>query len=156
VLARRVVAWAAGTGWVLLASVATAQARKELRLDVLAARDPSVQLGGGVAVPTGTYTRLAIVGAIGTKMVAPRRALGRVDFLARFGLDPFGESRYGLYGFGGVGGWTARDAKPDYGLVVGAGLEGSLARRATLAAEVGLGGGVRIGIVVRSAMRGRR
>jgi hypothetical protein len=120
-------------GVLLVALAARAQAqdpravRAELRVDGLG-NPSSVQLGGGLAKPVSTYARLAIVAAAGPawRHGGPSVA-ARVDLLGRFVVDPFNESGRGVY----AGGPST-----------------SMPHR-SLDAELGLGGGVRAGIVLR-------
>jgi hypothetical protein len=74
---------------------------------------------------------------------------GRVDLLGRFVVDPFNEIGRGVYGSGGLslryddsGEWRPL-------LIVALGIEGPVRHGRAWAAELGLGGGVRAGIVVR-------
>jgi hypothetical protein len=131
--------------------------KPEVRADLLVARAAAVEAGVGMSVPAGVYIRPTIVAAAG-----PARRDGdsgwssRVDVLARFLLDPFRESRVGLYAAGGISGhydpweqWTAALA-----LVVGAELPARAG--AAWALEMGLGGGFRVGLALRRAVPGRR
>jgi hypothetical protein len=103
----------------------------------------------------GTYARIALVAAAGRTLGSPTRAIGRLDATARFVLDPFAESRFGLYGLGGVSIPFEHEPR-DPRLLIGAGVEGPTTRRTKIAAELGLGGGLRFGLVVRGATRGQR
>jgi hypothetical protein len=81
---------------------------------------------------------------------------GRFDALARFLLDPFRESRVGLYAAGGLS--LSHDPwerwKGGLALVLGAELPSRAG--AAWAVEVGMGGGLRIGLALRRAVPGRR
>ena len=105
----------------------------------------------------GTYTRLGINAAVGMgRAESWTLTAARVDGIGRFLLDPFRQSRTGLYGLAGVSamylehdGWTPR-------VVLGLGLEGRAHGRRITSVEVALGGGVRLAIVVRRARPGGR
>lgn len=114
--------------------------------------------GGGVNVRLGPYARLGTVMAIGA-IDSPIEGDGpdfsaRVDMVGRFLLDPFAEHRTGLYGGAGftaradgAGAWKGN-------LLIVFGLEGPAAGRIVPALEVALGGGARIGLVLRGRRRG--
>jgi len=137
----------------------------ELRLDVIAGHQPAVQAGAGVQIPIGYYVRLGLDGTlgvatgdrkarIGTADASPGRLDGRVDLLVRFLLDPFRQSAYGL----SVGGGLSARAEPADRvrprLLVAADLEGHRSTHGIVPAiQLGLGGGVRIGVVVRRGAR---
>lgn len=81
---------------------------------------------------------------------------GRVDGLVRFVVDPFREFRWAPYAAGGIS--AIYDGREDWrGVLVGVlGLEGPAQGNVVMAIEVGFGGGARVGIALRRAMRGRR
>lgn len=114
------------------------------------------QLGVGAGVVTGTYTRLEFTVAGGVARDHDvTRASARADIVTRFLLDPFGESRAGLYGLaGGSAGYDGQRWLPR--LMVGLGLEGRRAGRAMWSGEVALGAGVRVGAVLRRTRANRR
>jgi hypothetical protein len=73
----------------------------------------------------------------------------RADVGARFVLDPFWESSWSLYGSGGISVlYDEREAWRPVA-VVAVGIEGSRTSKVTPALELGLGGGVRIGLSLR-------
>ena len=137
----------------------------ELRLDVLAGHQPAVQVGAGVQLPIGYYVRVGLDGAVGVatrdraarlgSADAPPGPLdGRADLLLRFLLDPFRQSAYGL----SVGGGLSARAEPGDRvrprLLVAVDLEGRRSTRGIVpAVQVGLGGGVRLGVVLRRGAR---
>jgi hypothetical protein len=147
------------------AQVPKPSVQPELRLDVIAGHQPAVQAGAGVQIPMGYYVRLGLDGAlgvatgnrtalIGTADAPPGRLDGRVDLLVRFLLDPFRQSAYGL----SVGGGLSARAEPGDRvrprLLVAADLEGRRTTHGIVPAiQLGLGGGVRIGVVVRRGAR---
>ena len=127
----------------------------EYRLDAIVGGRTSVQGGLGVVFPMGTYVRLAIDGAGGATWhdaEGMTRGSGRVDAVGRFLLDPFREAPFGLSLGGGLslqyvdGG---RGVQPYVTAVVD--LEGRKRGRFTPAFQLGLGGGTRVGIVLRSS-----
>jgi hypothetical protein len=129
----------------------------ELRADYIGSRAAAAHLGFGLNVPATTYVRLGIVAAVGQAWSGGAATIaGRVDGLVRFVLDPLRESRWAPYAAGGVG--AIYDGSEKWrGVLVGAlGVEGPVTGRVVPAIEVGFGGGVRVGVAFRRAMRGRR
>lgn len=131
--------------------------RLELRGDLIAGRATTVQGALGVGVALGNYVRAsAVAGAGATAARGQSRSSGRADGVVRFLLDPFGERRWGPYGGAGVstvytaGGAGERGAWRGYLLAV-AGLEGPSGHGFLPALELGLGGGTRVGVVLRRA-----
>jgi hypothetical protein len=131
----------------------------EARADLIAARATAVQGALGLVVPLGTYARASAVGGGGTTALGGEtRGSARADAVVRFLFDPFLERRWGPYGGAGVsalytaaahdrgGGWRG------YLLAV-AGIEGPPAHGVLPALELGLGGGTRVGVVLRGARR---
>ena len=129
----------------------------ELRGDALVARVTSAQLGAGANVPLGNYVRLGATGAVGNTFVGSRaRPSGRVDLIARFLLDPYRENRWGPYACGGMSALHDDGGDWNGAIVAVIGLEGPATAARRTALEVGLGGGTRIGVVVRWGRRDRR
>jgi len=131
----------------------------EGRVDGIFARSGGVEAGLGVTAPTGLYVRSGIVAGIG----ASRHGVeGRTDLIARFSLDPFRQSRWAPYGGGGISGRYR--SKLDEGskayLLLFLGVEGPLPLGRTSgwvpALEIGLGGGARVGFVLRRGINARR
>jgi hypothetical protein len=130
----------------------------ELRADVILGSRAAVQVGGGIQVPAGYYVRVGVDAGIG---VRTNRATGegarssadaRVDLLARFLLDPFRQTRYGFSLGGGIGLRAEPDDKVRPVLLVAMDLEGPRSSTGFVpAVQVGLGGGVRIGVIARLA-----
>ena len=81
---------------------------------------------------------------------------GRVDALARFLLDPFAESAWGLSIGGGMSALFASRARTHSYLVVVTDLEAPRIGVLIPALQLGLGGGVRVGVVIRGYQPGRR
>jgi hypothetical protein len=127
----------------------------EGRLDGFVSSRSSVQAGGGIGFHSGNYVRLLLLAAGGTTLDSSRTAIGRGEVLARFLLDPFAESTYGLYGFGGLGA-TLLENHIEPRIILGLGIEGPRRGGRAVAAELGLGGGVRLGLAIRSARPRRR
>ena len=148
----------------LVAHAAAAQAPREpvqteIRADAIVARSTAVQGGVGISFPAGVYVRTGAVVAAGG---GGNGFTSRLDLFSRFSLDPFRESRWGLYGGGGISG--RYDSGDDHSahayLLVFTGVEGPLRHRSAAgwvpAFEVGLGGGLRVGIALRQGIPGRR
>jgi hypothetical protein len=127
----------------------------ELRADVLFGHQPAVQLGGGVQIPLSYYVRLGLDGAVGVRLrddylPSGSRIDARIDLVTRFLLDPFRQSRYGLSVGGGIG---LRAEPGDHVrpvLLAAIEVEGQRWPSGWVPAlQVGLGGGARVGIVLR-------
>ncbi len=136
-----------------------ARAQPELRADVIIGRQSAVQAGVGIQIPLGYYVRLGADGALGvrTRAVDGSRVDGRVDLVGRFLLDPFLQSPIGVSGGAGL------SARFDAGervvplLLVVVDIEGRHAVSGWAPAlQLGLGGGTRIGMVLRRAAAGMR
>lgn len=131
----------------------------EGRLDAIIARTTGVEAGLGVSVPSGIYVRSGLVAGIG---VGRHGVEGRTDLITRFSLDPFRQSRWAPYGGAGISGRYR--SKLDGGsrayLMVVLGVEGPLPFGRTSgiepAFEVGLGGGVRLAVILRRGITARR
>ena len=122
----------------------------EARLDVLAARSTAAQLGLAWSAGSTGYNRVVLGAAAGVAERAGRsKASGRIDASMRFLLDPQRVSRWGIYGYGGLS--ALYDGFDDWRAVVhlGLGLEFPSRRESEWAAELGLGGGVRVGLALR-------
>ena len=110
-----------------------------------------------MSVGVGTYVRLGVVAAAGQAWKDGEGvASGRVDALARFVVDPLREFRWAPYAAGGVGGMYDESEHWRAVLVGVLGVEGPALGSVVPAVEVGLGGGTRVGVVVRRALPGRR
>ena len=127
---------------------------KELRLDALIGNRPAVEVGASLIVPGGVYSRTALTAATGVAWRAgTSESATRVEVVSRFLLDPFRESPYGLSIGGGLGITNAPVGsrwRPYLALVVD--LEGARSGGLTPAVQLGLGGGARLGIVLRSGV----
>ena len=131
----------------------------EARIDGIFAHTSGVEAGVGVSIPTGIYVRTGLVAGAG---VGEHGAEGRTDLLSRFSLDPFRQSRWSLYGGGGISGRyrSSEDGGSHAYLLLFIGLEGPLPLGETAgwvpAMEVGLGGGARVGLILRRGINARR
>ena len=137
--------------------------RPEVRADYL---DPlTAHAGAGVNVPLGTYVRLGLIGGAGTswRHGAPATS-ARADVVARFAFDPFRERRWGPSAGGGLS--VRYDHDPDESgrlrgrwrtfIAVFLDLEGRRVGSLAPAVQLGLGGGLRVGLIVRAAAAYRR
>ncbi len=133
--------------------------QSEVRLDAIFARSGAVEAGYGLTIPAGIYVRSGLVAGIGA---GPHGIEGRADLISRFSLDPFRQSRWAPYAGAGLSGRYRhdRDGGARAYLLVFLGLEGPLALGARAgwvpAFELGLGGGVRVGVILRRGVNVRR
>jgi hypothetical protein len=142
--------------------VARARAHGELRADYIGPRPHTVQIGAGVNLPVGPYLRVGVIGAGGVGWRDGQSgASGRADVIGRFALDPFREHRWGLSAGGGLSvRYDATGANSPHrwralvALVID--LEGPRAGSVAPAVQLGLGGGLRAGVVLRGAQSGFR
>jgi len=130
---------------------------REFRVDAIDGRGTSVQGGAGFTVPMGIYVRLAALGGIGPQWRDGETVLaGRTDVIARFLLDPFRQSPVGLSIGGGVSVPYEKGTHVRPYLTAVVDVEGHRHGKLTPALQVGLGGGVRVGIVLRTSVLRRR
>jgi hypothetical protein len=135
----------------LLAVPARAQVQPEVRAELDRAAETRVELGVGATVRVGLYVRAGLSVARDVwRSVDTSSAATRVEYAMRFTLDPFAEQRWGLSVGGGMG---YRDQA--YLLAV-AELEGPRQSGLRPAMQLLLGGGARLGLIVRRAAPGRR
>jgi len=129
----------------------------EVRQDVTLASEPGTHLGLGLNVRAGYYVRVGAAIAAGTVRREADAWMGaqRIDLTARFLLDPFGERRRAWYGGGGVSLAQVAGEEPTAVLNLLVGLEGQQRRKITPAIELGVGGGVRLGVVLRRTRPGQ-
>ena len=126
-------------------------------IDVRSSRSGTLQAGVGANLPFGYYVRLEIVGAAGvTRRDTVDRNSGRADVLARFLLDPFAEAPWGLSIGGGMSAFFEDGVRPREYLVIVTDIEAPRIAGVTPALQLGLGGGVRVGVVLRRYRAGRR
>ena len=125
---------------------------RELHVDGIIARRSAVEAAVGLVIPAGVYSRTAfLIGGGAASQDSGSKIVGRAEIVSRFLLDPFRESPLGLSVGGGVGVTNLSDPKrwqPFLALV----LDLELRQRAgfTPALQVGLGGGTRVGLVLRT------
>lgn len=124
--------------------------RPEVRLDVLGASPYSLQLGGGVNLGAGYYQRVELDAAAGAlRRAGALKGTGRVDALMRLLLDPFGRQRWALSLAGGVSvRYEAGDKVRPY-LAGALDFEGPVHHGMRVAYQLGFGGGIRVGVVLR-------
>lgn len=131
----------------------------EGRVDAIIARTTGVEAGLGLSVPSGIYMRTGLVAGIGA---GSHGVEARTDLVSRFSLDPFRQSRWAPYGGAGVSGRyrSKLDGGSHAYLMIFLGVEGPLSRGATSgivpAFEIGLGGGARVGVILRRGVNARR
>ena len=141
-----------------------ARVSPEFRADVILGDRAAAHVGAGVQIPLGTYVRLGLIGAAGRRIEGsasrpPGRsaASGRVDMLARFLLDPFRQTAYGLSLGGGLGVRAESGERVRPVLLLAVDFEGRRSGRGLLPAfQAGLGDGVRLGVVLRRGVAGAR
>ncbi len=125
----------------------------EGRVDAIAAGPAAVHVATGFTIRTGTYLRSGIDAGVGASSDG---LSGRIDLVNRFHLDPFRQSRWAPYGGGGLGARFDNRRRGRAYLLVFAGLDGPVTRGLTTSLEAGLGGGGRIGMIIRRAAAERR
>jgi hypothetical protein len=155
-------------GWILALAVAptiaSAQAgtfktavQFEARVDALAGPPAGGQLGIGMNVAAGYYVRIGLDAAAGASSRDGAAVLsGRVDLASRFLLDPFKEFAWAPYGGGGITAQWDRRGERRADLLLLIGLEGPAHAGWRTAVELGLGGGARLGVVLRRARSNSR
>jgi hypothetical protein len=163
----------AAAAWAVAVAIAIASARRasaqlpaappvapEVRVDLIAGHDPAIQFGAGVQIPAGYYARIGVDVAVGTPIGAGTDVGGldgRIDILARFLLDPFRQTAYGLSLGGGASLRAERGERARPLLLVALDVEGRRSARGVVPAlQIGLGGGVRVGVVLRRGAPGSR
>ena len=133
--------------------------QSEGRLDAIFSRSAGVEAAYGLSVPVGIYVRSGIVAGIGA---GRHGAEGRTDFIARFSFDPFRQTRWAPYAGAGLSGRyrSTLDGGDRAYLMVFLGIEGPLPLGELSgwvpAVEVGLGGGARVGLILRRGVNARR
>ena len=125
----------------------------EYRADGIFGRGASAQGGVGASIPLGIYVRLGVDAAAGAAWRdQTTRAAGRVDVIGRFLLDPFRETPVALSFGGGVSvPYTDGDPHVRPYLTVVIDVEGRMRGPVTPALQIGLGGGTRVGVVLRAS-----
>lgn len=124
----------------------------EGRVDAITSRARTVQAGAGAILTAGTYARIVLGAGAGVtkRSGGDMRGSARADVTVRFLLDPFAQARWAPYLGGGLGYLDEGVQRRQGVLMLVAGLEGPRSRRGMRTAiEAGLGGGVRVGVVLR-------
>lgn len=128
------------------------RAQWEVRVDGRFGASPAARFGAGVNVPAGYYVRLGGAAGLGPARHDHRTVAGaQMEAVARYLLDPFREIRWGLYAGAGLSASWEEAAQWRGHLVALIGLEGPESGRWRTAVELGLGGGLRAGLVMRRA-----
>lgn len=125
----------------------------EGRIDAIISSSSTVQAGIGFTTPAGTYLRMGLVAAAGA---SENGVSGRIDFVNRFHLDPFRESRWAPYAGGGLSSRFDDNRQARFYLLIFAGVDGPASRGLAASVEAGLGGGGRIGVIIRRVSAERR
>ncbi len=126
----------------------------EGRLDAVLSPGAGALAGVGMNVRAGWYARVgAGISAGAVQRRGAWESRQRVDATARFLFDPFAERRRGFYAGAGLGA-ERRAGGEVRGLLLGVvGVEGATGARLVSALELQLGGGVRLGVVLRERRR---
>lgn len=131
---------------------ATASPQFEGRLDAVLSPVGGAMTGLGVNIRAGWYARVGLAvsaGAVGAS--SGLRSVQRVDGTARFLFDPFAEGRRAFYAGAGLGAQHSAGSGDVRGFLLGVvGVEGRAAGRIVPSLELTVGGGARLGIVLRS------
>ena len=141
------------------AQIVQQKVQSEVRLDAIFARSAGAEAAYGFTVPVGIYVRSGIVAGIGT---GRHGVEGRTDFVSRFSFDPFRQTRWAPYGGAGLSGRyrSTLDGGDRAYLLVFLGVEGPLPLGELSgwvpALEIGLGGGARVGLILRRGVNARR
>ncbi len=123
------------------------------RLDGTSSAAPRLEASLGAAIPLGTYARLHVTAGGGAARDAGVvQPAARADIVGRFLLDPLKQARRGLYFGGGVSFLTQRGSRGRAWLTFVAGMEVAEWGGTVPGIELGVGGGARLGLVMRRAM----
>jgi hypothetical protein len=124
----------------------------EARIDALGGPPAGAQLGIGANIAAATYFRIgADVAAGASSRDGSAVTSGRVDVVTRYLLDPFHEFKWGPYAGGGFTAQWDRSANWRGDLLLIIGVEGPVHAGWRTSVELGLGGGARLGVVLRRA-----
>ena len=125
----------------------------EGRADVIVSKSTAAHAGLGFTVKTGTYLRSGFDAGLG----ASRDGIsGRLDFVNRFHLDPFRQFKWAPYAGGGLSARFDDNRKNRVYLLLLLGIDGPAKHGLGTSIEAGLGGGGRIGMIIRRAAAERR
>ena len=154
--AATVIAFVIALVWSREAEAQRGGPRPLVRADASLARASAFQGALGLTLPLGTYVRVdAVAGAGVERSHGARRGSARGDVVGRFLLDPFRQSNWSGYAGAGVSALRTDGDWRGYLLAV-VGVEGPGTHGLLPALELGLGGGTRVGIVLRGAAPDRR
>ena len=129
----------------------SADPQLELRLDASLSPASGAMLGVGLNVRAGWYARLGIAASTGAvRARGAFQATQRLDGTARFLFDPFAEGRRAFYAGAGLGLQRSASGAVQELLLGVFGVEASPHGRVLPSVEVTIGGGARIGVVLRS------
>lgn len=120
----------------------------EGRIDLIAGKETMVQGGGGIAWKLNNYVQIGGAAGIGP---GSEGLSARIDGFGRFMFDPTGTAVWGPYAGGGISFLNKGESDTDPFLLAFVGVEHRGSGRWNPALELGLGGGVRFGIVLRAA-----
>lgn len=134
----------------------TAALRPSVGLAGIVGAHPTALAQLGLETDAGLYARFGIVAGGGATSAHGGRAVGELAASARFLLDPLRQQARGLYATGGLALRAEQGTRPRVFVLAGLGLEGRPHGRVIPALEAGLGGGARLGIVLRPVRPGRR
>ena len=149
----------------------TSRADPEVRLDATFGRNGATELGAGVQLPAGVYSRIGVIAAAGYLRpfrtdsyyaandypTGRDRFTGRLDVLARFLLDPYRQSALGLSAGAGLTLRAIPDDRVRPRLLVAIDVEGRRRANGLVPAfQIGLGDGLRVsGVLRRGSLRAR-
>lgn len=120
-----------------------------VRLDLIAGNTSAVHAGLGLRVPVSNY--FALGGTAGAGLSSSGFS-GRLDYFARFSLDPYHYAAWEPYfGLGGTTRYDSGGPNTRTYLLGFAGVEGPKAGSIAPGFEIGVGGGVRFGVTLRFA-----
>lgn len=145
--------YASSVAFLILTATGARAQTIEARIDAIAKNPTAIHAGAGFTVPLGTYVRSGVDAAVGA---SDHGISGRIDLVNRFHLDPFRQHKWAPYAGGGL---TARfddNRSNRLYLLIFAGIDGPASRGLGTSIEAGLGGGGRIGIVIRKTTTERR
>lgn len=125
----------------------------EARIDGVLSPHGGAMAGLGVNIRAGWYARVGLALSAGAVDAAggagAYESVQRLDGTARFLFDPFAEARRAFYAGAGIG--VRRNGAGDaQGFLLGVvGVEGTTAGRVVPSVELTIGGGARLGVVLR-------
>ena len=132
------------------AGVGRAQLQTEVRVEAVATGPRRLEAGIGASARASPYLRAGVSGAREVWGRGNGSSLWRSEGMVRFTMDPLAEQRWGAALGAGLG-YRGRAY-----LLAFAELEGPKASGMRPALQLALGGGVRLGILLRRAADGRR